>query len=290
MRYSMRTAIVSFILFATAGTASAADWEIGGKLLLTRGITTIDGAAGSGIVPWALIAGNETERGVGGAAHYTRVELPDFSLNAYGGAIGIKDRLEFSYTRQDFLTGDAGALLGLGSGFSFKQDIFGAKLRLAGDAVYDQDRWLPQIAVGVLYKNAKRPSVLQAVGASRDDGVEAYVTATKLFLDHSLLVTAGLRYSDANQNGLLGFGGDGDGAILPEASVAYLLSRRLALGVEYRAKPDNLAFAEENDWYDIYAAYALTKNVTLTAAFADLGAIATFENQRGAYLSLQLGF
>lgn len=286
----MRSIILSIILLVTTGPASAADWEFGGKLLLTRGISTIDGAAGSGIVPWALIAGNETERGLGGTAHFTRVELPDFSLNAYGGAIGFKDRLEISYTRQDFLTGDTGGLLGLGDGFSFKQDIFGAKLRLIGNAVYDQDKWLPQVAVGVLYKNAKRPGMLQAVGASRDDGVEAYVSATKLFLHQSLLVTAGLRYSDANQNGLLGFGGDSDGAILPEASVAYLLSRRLAVGVEYRAKPDNLAFAEENDWYDVYAAYALTKHVTLTAAYADLGAIATFEKQRGAYLSLQLGF
>lgn len=280
--------ILAFLL--TANTASASEWELGGKLLLTRGISTIDGVAGSGIVPWAFIAGNGTERGVGGTAHFTRVQLPDFALNAYGGAVGFKDRIELSYTRQDFLTGETGGLLGLGEGFSFKQDIFGAKVRVLGNAVYDQDRWTPQISVGVLYKNAKRPAILQAIGADRDDGIEVYVTATKLFLSQSLLVTGALRYSGANQNGVLGFGGADNGSFLPEASVAYLVSRRLAVGAEYRMKPDNLAFAEENDWYDIYAAYAINRHLTFTAAYADLGSIATFEKQRGAYLSLQFGF
>jgi len=149
---------------------------------------------------------------------------------------------------------------------------------------------LPQVSVGVLYKNAQHPALLQALGAENDEGVEAYIAATKLFLQESLLVTGVLRYSDANQNGLLGFGGIGDPSILPEASIAYLVSRRLAVGAEYRMKPDNLGFAEENDWYDIYAAFALNKHVTFTAAYADLGSIATFEKQRGAYLSLQLGF
>ena len=65
---------------------------------------------------------------------------------------------------------------------------------------------------------------------------------------------------------------------------------RLIVGGEYRAKPDNLAFAKEDDWFDIYAAYAVNENISLTAAWADLGSIATFEDQRGLYLSVQIGF
>ena len=41
---------------------------------------------------------------------------------------------------------------------------------------------------------------------------------------------------------------------------------------------------------DLFAAFAFTKNLSLTAAYVDLGDIATFRNQRGAYLSLQAGF
>ena len=48
--------------------------------------------------------------------------------------------------------------------------------------------------------------------------------------------------------------------------------------------------ASEDDWFDFFAAYAFNDHVTLTAAYADLGSIATLEDQRGLYLSLQLGF
>ena len=46
----------------------------------------------------------------------------------------------------------------------------------------------------------------------------------------------------------------------------------------------------EDDWIDLFAAYALTDNVTLTAAYVDLGSIATFEKQRGGFFSAQLAF
>ncbi|WP_288015492.1 DUF3034 family protein, partial [Blastomonas sp.] len=55
-------------------------------------------------------------------------------------------------------------------------------------------------------------------------------------------------------------------------------------------KPDNLAIAREDDWVDLFAAYALTRNVTVTAAYVDLGSVATAEKQRGAFLSLQAAF
>jgi hypothetical protein len=92
--------------------------------------------------------------------------------------------------------------------------------------------------------------------------------------------------------GLLGYGGDKNNDLKPqfEGSVGYLLSPQLVVGAEYRSKPDNLGFAKEDDWVDVYAAYALNKHLSLTAAYADLGSIATFKDQRGLYLSLQVGF
>ena len=122
--------------------------------------------------------------------------------------------------------------------------------------------------------------------------MDYYVAATKLFLAESLLVNGTVRWTNANQTGLLGYGGDRNDDLEPqfEGSVGYLLSPRLVVGAEYRTKPDNLGFAKEDDWYDIYAAYALNKHVSVTAAYTDLGSIATFEDQRGLYLSLQVGF
>ena len=59
--------------------------------------------------------------------------------------------------------------------------------------------------------------------------------------------------------------------------------------MDYRTKPDNLGL-KEDDWMDIFAAFAISKNLSVTAAYADLGQIATFRGQRGMYLSLQAGF
>ena len=66
-----------------------------------------------------------------------------------------------------------------------------------------------------------------------------------------------------------------------------LLSRRLLIGAEYRAKPDNLGVAHESDAWDGFAAWAPGRRLTLTAAYVDLGDIATVKRQRGAFLSLQ---
>jgi hypothetical protein len=280
----------TFAWISIAPPVMADDLEPGGKLLLTRGISSADGSGGGGIVPWALITGNETDRGIGGTAHLTSVMLPDFDVVSYGAGIGLRDRLEMSYSRQALDTGPTGPKLGLSDGFTFSQDILAMKVRVAGDAVYDQDTWMPQVALGAIYKKADHGDLLAALGAKDDDGIEVYVAATKLFLAQSLLVGGTLRYTDGNQNGLLGFGGTSDASIYPEVSVGYLLSKRLIVGGEYRAKPDNLAFAEEDAWIDLFAAYAITKEMTVSAAYADLGSIATFDEQRGLYLSLQVGF
>lgn len=272
--------------------APSMDFETGGKLKLTRGVSTIEGQGGGGLAPWALITGNETDRGVGGAVHVTAVELPDYAFLSYGGALGLFDRVELSYTRQEFDTQDVGAALGLGRGFMFGQDVWGAKLRVMGDAIYDQDTWLPQVAVGATWKRNDQGAVVAAVGGTDDEGWETYATATKILLDSSLLLNGTLRWTNANQTGLLGYGGDlnDDHELMGEFSVGWLLSPDVLVGAEYRMKPDNLAIAKEDDWLDIYAAWAINHHVTLTGAYVDLGSIATFEAQRGVYLSLQAGF
>lgn len=262
-----------------------------GKLLLTGGVTSVEGAGGGGLATWALITGYGTREGVGANVHATLVDLPDYEFRAYGAAVGLFDRLELSYARQVFDTQGAGAKLGLGKGFEFGQDVVGAKLRILGDAVYDQDRWLPQVAVGVQYKTADKSAVLGLLGADDDDGVDVYVAATKVLLDQSVVVNGTVRATKANQTGLLGFGaaGNDDYRLEFEGSAGMLLSKRLLVGAEYRSKPNNLGL-KEDDWFDVFAAYAVNKNLSVTVAYADLGTIATFKGQRGLYLSLQAGF
>lgn len=274
-------------------------FRTGGRLLLTGGVSTIEGAGGGGLAPWALIGGYGTRDEVGLQSFVTGVKSEDFALVAYGAAINVKNRLEISLARQNFHLRDVGKALGLGNDFVISQTIIGAKLRLVGDAVLDQNSALPQIAVGVEHKiNDDKTVVGGALGLKRS-GTDFYLAATKLLLSENLLVNVTGRLTKANQYGILGFGGLGgkDQAYKPtlEASAAYLVTRKLAVGAEVRTKSNRLEGAlggdsfREDAAYDLFAAYALTRNISVTGAYVDLGHIA-LKNQHAAYLSLQFGF
>lgn len=279
------------VVIIAASPVAAEDLRPGGKLMLTNGVTSIEGSSGGGISTWALIAGNETSDGIGGSVHVSVIALPDYDWQSHGAAIGLFDKVELSYARQNFNTRDIGAALGIGQDYVLRQDVFGAKVRVFGDAVYGSP-WVPQVAVGVQHKRTLDGWVAKAVGSKETDGTDFYVAASKLSLSTSILMGATVRATKANQNGLLGFGGDknGDYSFQFEGTLGYQLSRRFVVGGEYRTKPDNLGVAREDDWFDFYAAYAITKNVTATAAYVDLGSIATVPKQRGAFFSLQASF
>ena len=286
-----------------------------GKLLLTGGVSSIDGAAGGGLTPWATIGTNATDGEIGTSAFISRAVSQDYSLNVMGAALGYKDRFELSVARQDFDASPAIALngkapFGVQPGQKIKMDILGLKLRVAGDAVLDSDTLMPQIAVGLQYKNVDPGSigsVLKFLDAKTQD-TDFYVSATKLFLAQGLLVNGTLRYTRANQNGLLGFGAASPGkdkaSWVPEVSVAYLLSKNIAIGAEYRVKPNNLedlgrannlgdALAEDA-WKDLFVAWAPNKNASVTLAYVDLGrivpGITANRQQTGYYLSAQFAF
>lgn len=299
--HTLPSAALALALLAASGWAHAQDTDTdkdddgltaGGKLLLTGGVTQVEGSAGGGLTPWAVIGGYGTRDEIGANAFYTQVNLDDYQLQSYGALVGFYDRVELSFSRQQFDTERVGGALGLGNGFTFTQDTIGVKVKVAGDAVLEQDSWLPQIAVGAQYKRNDQAAVLAFVGAKDDSGVDYYVSATKLYLSQSLLLNGTVRFTKANQFGILGFGGDRNDSYRAqfEGSAAYLLTRNLAVGAEYRTKPDNLGIAGEDDVYDVFVAWAPYKNVSLTVAYVDLGNIVIRDDQRGVYASLQVGF
>ncbi|OYT87210.1 MAG: hypothetical protein CFE46_13480 [Burkholderiales bacterium PBB6] len=271
-----------------------------GKLLLTGGVASVDGAAGGGLTPWALTGTYAGPGEWGASGHYSRLATGDYTLQAAGVAASWNDRVEVSLARQDFDTGATGTALGL-PGLHLKLDVLGVKVRVAGEAVLDSDNLMPQVAVGVQHKQLHAGGLaltLDALGADRSD-TEVYVSATKLLLGQGLLLNATLRATRANQNGLLGFGGTGHRsyALQPEISVAWLLQKNVAVGLEYRFNPDNLnpsllgGGLKADDWKDVFVAWAPSKQMSFTAAWVDLGRVVpavTARRQRGLYLSAQL--
>lgn len=312
-RRFLAVAMTTLSISTMLGT-SAVQAETSNKLLLTGGVSQVEGAAGGGLTPWALIGGYGTNNELGANIHYTYAKSSDFKLETYGVTIGIMDRVELSLAEQRFDVSDLRRKVRNGLGVDaigrdeIKQLVAGIKVRVAGEAVLDQDIWMPQIAVGLQYKKNQDDDLVTGpvVGADRDSGIDLYASATKLLLDKSLLLNGTLRFTKANQFGILGFGGDKHGDYRPqlELSAAYLLSKKLAVGAEYRMKPNNLSNTvggavnlKEDDAFDIFVAYAPTKNVSLTAAYVYLGNIvevdavgADYGDQDAIYLSAQFGF
>ncbi len=311
----MKTLTTAFLIGAAGLACTTTAQAETGKLLLTGGVSSIDGAAGGGLTPWAVIGSNATAGEIGASAFATRTTTQDFGLNAYGAAVGFYDRVELSVARQDFDASPAIALngvapFGVTPGQHILMDVLGVKVKVAGDAVLESDSLMPQIAVGLEYKSVtpgSLSSVLNFLG-TKTNGTDFYVSATKLFLAQGILVNATLRNTNANQNGLLGFGSAAPGkdsrTWVPEVSVVYLLSKNWAVGAEYRAKPNNLEDLgqaaglgkglAEDAWKDLFVAWAPNKNVSVTLAYVDLGRIVpgvtAARNQSGYYLSAQLAF
>lgn len=310
----MKLSPLSLALALSSGLTGLAHAETG-KLLLTGGVSSIDGAAGGGLTPWAVIGSNATEGEIGATAHLSRANTQDYGLTTWGAAVGLRDRVELSIARQDFNAGAALALNGIAPfgvqpGQHIRMDVVGIKLRVAGDAILDSDTLMPQVAVGAEFKRTDPGSigpVLDFLGTRRS-GTDLYASATKLFLAQGILVNGTLRLTKANQNGLLGFGAGTGGrdrySLQPELSVAKLLSKHLAVGMEVRFKPNNLESLgraaglgdalREDAWKDLFIAWAPNKNVSLTLAWVDLGrvvpGITGGRRQTGTYLSAQVAF
>ena len=69
-------------------------------------------------------------------------------------------------------------------------DVFGAKVRLAGEAVFDQHHWYPWVSAGMQYCSTKR------------------IVTSASFPRCPARATTTLRATRANQLGIVGFGGN----------------------------------------------------------------------------------
>ncbi|WP_240488152.1 MULTISPECIES: DUF3034 family protein [unclassified Halomonas] len=268
------------VCLALAATPSFA----GSRIVGTGGVSAIEGAAGGGLSPWAVLTSTASEQEIGVTAATTRAWVDDYRLTVTSASVNIYDRVEVSVARQTLDLETLGGELG--------QDIYGAKLRLFGDVLYyPWGIW----SAGVQHKRLVDGTVPTALGADETRGTDVYLSASKLLFSavagRNVLLNATLRNTDANQGGLLGFGGDqGNRSWMAEGSVGVFITPRWIVGAEYRQKPDNLSVATEDDWQSLYSAYFFNKHLSLTGAWLDLGDIAGLPSQHGGYLSLQAAF
>ncbi|WP_240615490.1 DUF3034 family protein [Alteromonas facilis] len=268
-------------IIASAAWLSVPAQAADGKLLGTAGLVQIEGSGGGGIVPWATLSGYDSREEISLSAVTTQVDIDDYRLNVLGISASFYDRIEISAAHHRFDLKQLGG--------DIKQNVFGVKYRVYGDAVYSD--W-PQISVGLQHKRLEDKAIAALVGAKDNkSGTDFYIAATKIHLGaiggFNAVWNLTARATKANQLGLLGYGGNENDSyeLMLEASAGVLLSRNIAIGAEYRQKPDNLGLGED-DWVDYFISYIPNKHFALTLAWAELGSIAGADDQNGLYLSI----
>jgi hypothetical protein len=115
------------------------------RIIATGGASEIEGSAGGGIVPWAVINGYGSSGEWAATAMATKVAVDDFTLNVVGASVSYDNQFELSIAKQTFSLDSLGGELG--------QDILGIKYKLAGELLYSS---MPQISAGMQYKKCGR--------------------------------------------------------------------------------------------------------------------------------------
>lgn len=271
----MKYLAILLLCFALPGYA-------GSKVIATGGASTIEGAAGGGIVPWAVIKGYASSDQWSVSAARNQVGVDDFTLYSTGVGFSYDNRYEISFNRQQFKLDTLGGDL--------QQDIWGLKYHFYGELLYT---YWPQLSVGLQYKQHRNFELPRMVGAQHEHGLDYYVAASKVYFHaiagRNLLLNATIRATKANQTGLLGFGSAATDhyRYMLEASAALLLTPELAVGVEFRQKPNQLAFADEQHWRDVFVGWFINRHVSLVGGYVDLGRIAGLAQQQGFYLAVE---
>jgi hypothetical protein len=151
--------------------------------------------------------------------------------------------------------------------------------------------WVPAVSLGAHYKwnqdhgdiDEQLAGTCDLLGSDHSSGVEFTAVATKTItklLPHPLIVSAGLRNSDAIHTGLLGFAGERCTTF--EGNIIYFLCDKLLIAGEYRQKPDLCdqitvngvhLVKGEDDWWDVALAYIINDHTTVAGGYANFGNI-----------------
>ena len=170
---------------------------------------------------------------------------------------------------------------------------------------------LPAVTLGAAYKynegigdiNKQLFGALNKIGFKRGDSVDFTLTATKAFpkvFGHPLLVTAGLRESEAEQLGYLGFGDNY--RLTFEGNVAYGITNWLWLAGEFRGKANayqqianplqngRYLIDREDNWWTVGTAFVLNPHATVTVGWGHFGPLLNTTENKGLAVQAKYEF
>jgi hypothetical protein len=174
-----------------------------------------------------------------------------------------------------------------------------ARLMLLKEGEFGRS-WLPAVTFGAHYKqnatindlDRELGGTLTKIGINDNEGVDYTLYATKMLtmLPKPVIVTAGLRSTEAAHLGLLGF--TDDRKIVLEGSVCAFVAHNVIVGVEYRQKKSDYTpvpglIAAEDDWFTFDVGYIVNSHMTIAAGYARFGDVLNHEANDSYGLALK---
>lgn len=170
-----------------------------------------------------------------------------------------------------------------------KENI-GTKLLLVEENSWDQ-AWFPAVSIGVISKHTEDNPYESSTGVDKS-GYDIYAVATKLITQTPvpMLISGGILSTDSRTTGVFGYDKDRD--LTGFGNVDFVLSKKIALGVEYKqgAKYDDW---KDADYWDVHLAWFINPRTTLVAAYVNAGDEESSSKHglgEGLVLSLQYAF
>jgi hypothetical protein len=278
----------------TPATSTATDTDTKG---LPMPLHTIEGVGGTFSVPSAYLVNPARKGDIFGlpSAGGIYVDMGHGkSLEAFTLTETLWDRLELGYGFDQFNLGDFPQAVQSATGMKIGEQSVdlhnvNARLLLVKEGAFDQS-WVPAVTFGTEYKynetvnqiNSDLHGTLRSSGIKDNEGVDFTLHATKMItvLPRPIIVTAGLRSTEAAQMGLLGF--TDERRLVGEGSVCVLATDKLVFCAEYRQNPNDYKpipglLAPEADWWTVCAAYILSKHASIAAGYAHFGYVLNHE-------------
>jgi hypothetical protein len=267
----------------------------------------IEGQGGTLLVPMAYLINCESPGTTIGmpTAGYTFVRAGTKTVQEVHIAQTFFRRIEIGYTMGTLELGDfprdVRRATGVDIGFNH---VVVHNFNLRG-IVIEEGKYNPAVTAGATFKY--NPNVqtidrrlgggVEALGFARSNSTDFTLTATKTIIEplfkRPLMLTGGIRFSEAAQLGYLGFGDNY--RMTGEGSIVYLVTDWLGIAYEYRQKKNpyqtlGRLVGKEDDWQAVDIAFIINEHITFAVGWLCAGNVANGRVDNGWGFQLKYEF
>ncbi len=245
------------------------------------------------------------------SAAFSDVIAGSKGLQAFTVTETLLQRIELGYALDRFGTGTLEDDIRRHTGVNIDNDaVYMQNFNVRGQFLQENEfglNFLPALTGAVQMKynddiaeiNHRLGGALGSIGYDSPFGIDYVLTASKTIVDKTwtlgrpLIVTGGLRNSDAAQLGFLGFGTQRHWTF--EGSIAYMPTDWLLIAYEFRGKEDPYGeipglVGNEDNWNAIDVSWIINKHATLVAGYGAFGTVVNTQENDAFWLQFKWEF